>query len=60
VKKAVNWALRSIGKRNSELFKEAIKVANRIEKQESKSAKWIAKDALREFKSKKEIMRNKI
>jgi len=60
VKKAVNWALRSIGKRNSELFNEAIKVAKRIEKQNSKSAKWIAKDALREFKSKKEIMRNKI
>jgi 3-methyladenine DNA glycosylase AlkD len=54
VKKAVNWALRSIGKRNSELFNESIKAAKRIEKQDSKSAKWIAKDALREFKSKKE------
>jgi 3-methyladenine DNA glycosylase AlkD len=54
VRKAVNWALRSIGKRNTELMLEAIKVAKRIEKQDSKSARWIAKDALREFKLKKE------
>jgi 3-methyladenine DNA glycosylase AlkD len=59
VKKAVNWVLRQIGKRNYFLFNEAIKVAKRIEAQESKSAKWIAKDALREFESKKEIMKNK-
>lgn len=54
VRKAVNWALRQIGKRNPNLYKEAIKVAKRIEKQDSKSARWIAKDALREFESKKE------
>lgn len=55
VRKAVNWALRQIGKRSKYLFGEAIKVAERISKQESKSAKWIASDALREFKTKKDI-----
>ena len=51
VKKAVNWALRQIGKRNEVLHKKAIVYAKRIEKQPSRSAKWIAKDALRELKS---------
>jgi 3-methyladenine DNA glycosylase AlkD len=51
VKKAVNWALRQIGKRNRNLNKEAIKVAIVIQKMESKSARWIANDALRELKS---------
>jgi 3-methyladenine DNA glycosylase AlkD len=55
VKKAVNWALRQIGKRSKFLFDEAIKTAERISQQDSKSAKWIAKDALREFKIKKDI-----
>ena len=52
VKKAVNWALRQIGKRNKNLNKEAIKIALAIQKIESKSARWIANDALRELKSK--------
>jgi len=50
VKKAVNWALRNIGKRNRDLNKAAISIAYDILKMESKSAKWIAKDALRELK----------
>jgi len=49
VKKAVNWALRNIGKRNIDLNEMAIDVANEILKFESKSAKWIAKDALKEL-----------
>lgn len=53
VRKAVNWALRQIGKRNKSLNKEAIKVAKRIEKIDSKTARWIAKDALRELQSEK-------
>lgn len=53
VKKAVNWALRQIGKRNPDLNKKAIELAQEIEKIDSKSAKWIAKDALRELKNKK-------
>jgi len=51
VKKAVNWALRQIGKRNRNLNKAAIKTAEEIYKQGSKSAKWIASDALRELTS---------
>lgn len=49
VKKAVNWALRQIGKRNSNLRQDAIKLAKEIEKLDSKSARWIAKDALKEL-----------
>jgi len=53
VKKAVNWALRQIGKRNLALNKKAIDVAHKIDNLDSKSAKWIAKDALRELESEK-------
>ncbi len=61
VKKAVNWALRQIGKsRNKKLNKLAIKTASEILKIDSKSAKWIAKDALRELKSESVQKRFKI
>jgi 3-methyladenine DNA glycosylase AlkD len=53
VRKAVNWALRQIGKRNSKLQKAAIKTAKEILKIDSKSARWIASDAIRELESKK-------
>ena len=53
VKKAVNWALRQIGKRNNNLNKEAIAIAKKIHKIDSKSARWIAKDALKELTSEK-------
>jgi 3-methyladenine DNA glycosylase AlkD len=49
VKKAANWALRQIGKRNATLRQVAIATANRIAQQETRSAKWIAKDALTEL-----------
>jgi 3-methyladenine DNA glycosylase AlkD len=49
VKKAVNWALRSIGKRSKRLNRLAIAEAKAIRKIESPSAKWIATDALREL-----------
>jgi 3-methyladenine DNA glycosylase AlkD len=51
VKKAVNWALRQIGKRNLALNKKAIATANKIQRMNSKSARWIASDALRELTS---------
>lgn len=51
VRKAVNWALRQIGKRNKNLNRYSIKSAERIRKRESKSARWIANDALRELRS---------
>jgi 3-methyladenine DNA glycosylase AlkD len=53
VRKAVNWALRQIGKRNSKLQKAAIKTAKEILKIDSKSGRWIASDAIRELESKK-------
>lgn len=51
-KKSVNWSLRQIGKMRPNLLSEAIKTAQEILKVDSKSAKWIAIDALRELKSK--------
>ncbi len=53
VKKAVNWALRQLGKKNLELNKLAIESAERIKSQNSKPARWIASDALRELQSEK-------
>jgi len=51
VKKAVNWALRNIGKRDKNMNKKAIKTAKEILKIDSKAAKWIANDAIRELTS---------
>lgn len=53
VKKAVNWALRQIGKRNMDLNKAAVETANDIRKIDSKSARWIASDARRELTDEK-------
>jgi len=52
VKKAVSWTLRNIGKRNLNLNKKAIETAKEIQKMDSRSAKWIASDAIRELTSK--------
>ena len=49
VKKAVNWALRQIGKRNARLRRAAIAEARRIGRIDAKAARWIARDALREL-----------
>lgn len=49
VKKAVNWALRNIGKRNATLNLAAIEAARRIQLQGTQPARWIAADALREL-----------
>jgi 3-methyladenine DNA glycosylase AlkD len=51
VRKAVNWALRQIGKRNLTLNREAIDVAQRIHDTGPRPAKWVASDALRELRS---------
>ena len=59
VKKAVNWALRQIGKRNLTLHQKALTVAFEIGAVDSKSAKWIAKDAIRELTDPKIISRIK-
>lgn len=61
VKKAVNWALRQIGKRNLRLHAAAIDAAEKIKLIDSRSARWIASDALRELRSDKiiDILRRK-
>jgi 3-methyladenine DNA glycosylase AlkD len=51
VRKAVNWALRNIGKRNLRLNRAAIQSGERLTKSESRAARWIAADALRELRS---------
>ena len=51
VMKAVNWALRQIGKRNKKLNGAAIKAAEEIRNIDSRSARWIASDAIRELTS---------
>jgi 3-methyladenine DNA glycosylase AlkD len=51
VKKAVNWALRNIGKRNLNLNRAAINAAKEIQRLDSKAARWIAADAIRELES---------
>ncbi|MCX7845960.1 MAG: DNA alkylation repair protein [Dictyoglomaceae bacterium] len=49
VKKGVSWALRQIGKRNTNLNMKAIEVAREIQKINSKSAKWISSDVIKEL-----------
>lgn len=53
VKRAVNWALREIGKRNSMLNRKALASARRIRRSPSRSARWVASDAIRELTSEK-------
>ena len=62
VKKAVNWALRQIGKRNKKLNKEAIKLALQLRSGQTKSEKWIGSNALTELTSKavQERLTNKV
>ena len=57
VKKAVNWALRQVGKRNPRLHEEALAVAARLAARESASARWIGKDALRELRDPVQVAR---
>ena len=52
VKKAVNWALRQIGKRDEDLRESAIEVSEQLANSQSRAARWIGKDALRELRGK--------
>jgi 3-methyladenine DNA glycosylase AlkD len=60
VRKAVNWALRHIGKRNLSLRKAAIREAEAIRRLPSPAARWIASDALRELENPKTIARIRV
>jgi 3-methyladenine DNA glycosylase AlkD len=51
VKKAVNWSLRNIGKRNLNLNRAVLNAAKEIQRLDSKAARWIAADAIRELES---------
>ncbi|MFZ1730606.1 MAG: DNA alkylation repair protein [Bacteroidota bacterium] len=57
VKKAVNWSIRQIGKRNLALHRDAIALAEELTARSSRSAHWIARDALRELHSEATIER---
>ncbi|MEZ5125841.1 MAG: DNA alkylation repair protein [Thermoleophilia bacterium] len=59
VKKAVSWALRTIGKRSRALNSAAIATAREIRQLDSRAARWIAADVLRELESEKTIARLK-
>jgi 3-methyladenine DNA glycosylase AlkD len=52
VKKAVNWALRQIGKRNPRLRRAALTETRRIARIDSPAARWVARDARRELANK--------
>ena len=49
VRKAVNWALRQIGKRNSTLHAPALALARKLSESDDKTARWIGKDAVKEL-----------
>jgi 3-methyladenine DNA glycosylase AlkD len=58
VMKGINWALRQVGKRNRDLYAEALDVAHEILALGSKPATWIARDALRQLRSPKVSFKN--
>ncbi len=55
--KAVNWALRQIGKRDRNLHGQALKLAVKLAESKSSSARWVGKDALRELQNVKVVTR---
>ena len=57
VKKAVNWALRSIGKRNARLKEAALKLAEKLAASENRTARWIGRDAIRDLTGPKTLAR---
>lgn len=57
VRKAVSWALRSIGKRNAKLNKAALALAEKLAASENRSARWIGKDAIRDLTGPKTLSR---
>lgn len=58
VMKGINWALRQVGKRNRDLYHEAIEVAHQIAAFKTKPARWIAKDALRQLQKPNVFFKN--
>jgi 3-methyladenine DNA glycosylase AlkD len=58
VRKAVNWALRQVGKRNTILKRKAVEAALELKEDESRSARWVGTDALRELS--REVVRRRV
>ncbi|MBX4937243.1 DNA alkylation repair protein [Rhizobium binae] len=59
VRKAVNWALRNIGKRNRDCHGPALRLAKLLAESSDKTARWIGKDAVRELSGEKLLARLK-
>ena len=59
VKKAVNWALRQIGKRSIALHADALALAEKLAASSDRAARWIGKDAVRDLSDPKQIARAK-
>lgn len=59
VKKVVNWALRTIGKRSLSLHRPALALSEKLAASTDKTARWIGKDAVRELRAKKTVERLK-
>lgn len=57
VNKAVNWALRSIGKRNAKLNTAALGLAETLAGSQDRTARWIGKDAIRDLTGEKTLAR---
>lgn len=57
VRKAINWALRQIGKRSMELHAPALGLAQKLAASNDKTARWIGKDAVRELTAAKTLDR---
>jgi 3-methyladenine DNA glycosylase AlkD len=57
VKKAVSWALRSIGKRNAKLHADALVLSERLAASDDRTARWIGKAAIRELTDPKTLAR---
>jgi 3-methyladenine DNA glycosylase AlkD len=51
VKKAINWALRQIGKRGSSLYQPALEVSRRLALSKNKTARWVGTDAVKELEA---------
>jgi 3-methyladenine DNA glycosylase AlkD len=60
VRKAVNWALRQIGKRGGELYQPALEVSRRLALSTDKTARWVGTDAEKELEAPSASIRNRI
>ena len=60
VHKAVNWALRQIGKRSPDLWTSAVSVAERLAASDAPPARWVGRDAVRELKGEAVLRRLQI